>query len=137
MTTVAAAVIERGGRILICRRHPEQDHGAKWEFPGGKLEEGELPEEALRRELREELRIEAAIQSEITRYEYEYAGRKPLRLIFFRVTEFTGEPDYTHFADACWAAPEELPTFDFLEGDVEFVGELATGASLGSATGPG
>ena len=139
MTTVTAAVIERGGRILICRRRPEQDHGGKWEFPGGKLEEGESPEDSLRRELREELQIEAQVESEITRYEYQYPGRKPLRLIFFRVAEFTGEPDYTHFSEVYWAKPEELPTFDFLEGDVEFVRGLAAGAieaELGSAGGP-
>ena len=128
MTTVTAAVIERGGLILICRRRPEQDHGGKWEFPGGKLEEGESAEQSLRRELREELRIEASVDTEITRYEYQYPGRKPLRLIFFRVTEFMGEPDYTHFNEVSWVRPDELPAFDFLEGDVEFVRALAVGA---------
>jgi mutator protein MutT len=54
MTTVAAALIERDGRILICRRRGDQDHAGKWEFPGGKVEAGEEPPEALARELREE-----------------------------------------------------------------------------------
>ena len=138
MTTVAAAVIERDGRILICRRRPEQDHGGEWEFPGGKLEEGESPRDSLRRELREELRIEAQIESEIKRYQYRYPGRPPLQLVFFRVTKFTGKPDYAHFDQVCWVKPEELPTFDFLEGDVEFVRELAAGTigvGLGSAGG--
>ena len=129
MTTVTAAVIERDGRILICRRRPEQKYGGKWEFPGGKLEEGESPRESLRRELREELRIEARIESEITRYQYRYPSRKPIRLVFFRVREFSGEPDYTHFDQVCWVKPEEMPTFDFLEGDVEFVRELASAAA--------
>ena len=57
MTTVTAAVIEREGRILICRRRADQDQPGKWEFPGGKLEDGEQPAEALRRELREESRL--------------------------------------------------------------------------------
>jgi 8-oxo-dGTP diphosphatase len=126
-TTVTAALIERGGRILICRRRPDQDHPGKWEFPGGKLEPGEEPCESLRRELREELDIEAAIGAEITRYEYCYPGRKPLRLIFFRVTEFAGDPDYGQFQQVEWAAAADLPRYDFLEGDVEFVRELANG----------
>ena len=125
ITTVTAAVIERGGRVLICRRRLDQDHPGKWEFPGGKLEPGEQPAESLRRELREELGIEAAIGPEITRYEYRYAGRKPIRLVFFRVTAFAGEPDYSQFGEVAWAPPTDLPGYDFLEGDVEFVRELA------------
>jgi mutator protein MutT len=127
ITTVTAAVIERDGRVLICRRRPDQDHPGKWEFPGGKLEPGEQPMESLRRELREELSVEATIGSEITRYEYRYAGRKPIRLIFFRVTEFAGELDYSQFDRVAWALPEALPGYDFLEGDVEFVRALAEG----------
>ncbi len=123
--TVTAAVIRRGGRILICRRRPDQDHAGKWEFPGGKVEPGERPADALRRELQEELAIQAAIQSEIKRYQYSYPGRKPLQLIFFEVTAFRGDPDYSHFQEVCWALPADLPAFDFLEGDVEFVKELA------------
>ena len=59
LATVTAAVIERDGRILICRRRLDQQHPGKWEFPGGKLELGEEPSESLRRELREELNVEA------------------------------------------------------------------------------
>jgi 8-oxo-dGTP diphosphatase len=127
ITTVTAAVIERDGRILICRRRLDQDHPGKWEFPGGKLEPGEEPIESLLRELREELNIEAAIGQEITRYEYSYPGRKPIRLIFFRVTRFSGEPDYSQFYEVGWAPRAELPGYDFLEGDVAFVRELAGG----------
>jgi 8-oxo-dGTP diphosphatase len=127
ITTVTAAVIERNGRVLICRRRLDQDHPGKWEFPGGKLEPGEEPAESLRRELREELGIEAKIGPEITRYEYRYAGRKPIRLVFFRVTEFKGDPDYSQFDQVEWTSPADLPGYDFLEGDVEFVRELAEG----------
>ena len=125
MTTVTAAVIERDGRILICRRRADQQHPGKWEFPGGKLEPGEEPAACLRRELREELAIDASIGAEITRYRYQYPGRAEIQLIFYRVTEFEGEPDYSHFGEVCWAKRNELPRFDFLDGDVEFVAELA------------
>lgn len=128
MTIVTAAVIEREGRILICRRRDDQDHAGKWEFPGGKLEEGEKPAEALLRELREELSIEAQIDSEIERYRFEYPGRNPIQLIFFAVTEFKGEPQYNQFSEVRWAKRRDLPTFDFLEGDVEFVRRLASRA---------
>jgi 8-oxo-dGTP diphosphatase len=126
-TTVTAAVIRRDGHILICRRRAQQDHAGKWEFPGGKLEPGETPALSLRRELQEELQIEAQIGKEIVSYEYAYPGRKPIRLTFFEVTEYSGNPDYSHFQEVRWADPEDLPTFDFLEGDVEFVKQLAAG----------
>jgi len=125
MTTVAAAVIEHEGKILICRRRSDQDHAGKWEFPGGKLEEGEQPETAVIRELREELAIEACVDSEIERYCFTYPGRKPIELVFFRVTDFTGTPEYGQFAEVRWAKRRDLPGFDFLEGDVEFVQRLA------------
>lgn len=127
MTTVVAALIERDGRILICRRRGDQDHAGKWEFPGGKVEAGEAPRDALVRELREELAIQAAIGGEVARYEYSYPGRKPIRLVFYRVEEFDGEPDYGHFAETAWALAAALPEYDFLEGDVEFVRKLAAG----------
>jgi 8-oxo-dGTP diphosphatase len=125
MTTVTAAVIERDGRVLICRRRDDQVHAGKWEFPGGKLEDGEQPAEALLRELREELSIEAQTDGEIERYRYQYPDRKPIELIFFAVTDFEGEPCYDQFAEVRWATRRDLPSFDFLDGDVEFVRRLA------------
>jgi 8-oxo-dGTP diphosphatase len=121
MTTVVAAVIERDSRILICQRRKGQAHELKWEFPGGKMEAGETPEAALRRELREELAIEAEIDGEITRYEYSYPNRPAILLIFFRVTRFTGEPRNLVFERMEWEPRERLPEYDFLEGDVEFI----------------
>ena len=58
---VVAGIIERDGEILICQRRRDDSHALKWEFPGGKVERGESPEEALERELREELDIQAKI----------------------------------------------------------------------------
>ena len=127
MKTVAAAIIERRGRVLICRRRFDQDHPGKWEFPGGKMNPGEHPAETLRRELREELRIDADIGEEVTRYCYRYAGRGAILLVFFRVLRFTGEPDYGQFQQASWERPADSPRFDFLEGDVAFVRGLAAG----------
>jgi len=122
---VAAAVMERDGKILACRRRQDQDHPGRWEFPGGKIEPGETPAAALGRELKEELGIEASVSDEIARKRHEYAGRPAVELFFLRVVAWQGEPDYSQFAAAEWRSPSALPELDFLEGDVEFVRELA------------
>jgi 8-oxo-dGTP diphosphatase len=124
---VVAAVIERDGRILVGQRRKSDSHGLKWEFPGGKVERGEAPNAALARELEEELGIQARIGPEIVRYSHEYPKRATILLIFFSVTEFSGEPQSLAFERIVWAAPEELPGYDFLDGDVDFVRRLAAG----------
>jgi len=122
---VVAAIIRRGGRILICRRSAAQAHALKWEFPGGKVEAGESPPQALCRELQEELAVRARIGNEVERYEFRYPGKSPILLIFYAVTDFAGEPRNCVFEEIRWVAPSTLPQFDFLEGDVEFVKRLA------------
>jgi len=122
---VVAAVIERDGEVLVCQRNERSNHPLKWEFPGGKVEHWEDPREALQRELEEELAIQARIGPEIIRYEHQYPNRPPLLLIFYHVVEFSGEPFNTEFEQIRWARREELPSLDFLEGDVEFVRRLA------------
>jgi 8-oxo-dGTP diphosphatase len=124
---VAAAVIERDGLILIGQRRRGDSHPLKWEFPGGKIEQHEHPVAALARELREELGIEAAIGEEIARYEHKYPRGVLIHLIFYRVTTFTGEPRGLAFEEIAWARREELPKFDFVDGDVDFVRRLAHG----------
>ncbi len=121
MTTVVAAILVRQGKILACQRRRDQTHPGKWEFPGGKVELGERPEDALERELSEELGIEAVIGPRVAAYEYAYPGRDPISLLFFRVDEFVGEPDYSQFQEARWVEPGELGDLDFLEGDVEII----------------
>ncbi len=127
-TVVVAGLVELGGRILICQRPPGKWHALKWEFPGGKAEPGEDPPQALARELNEELGIRASIGREIARYPYQYPGRAPILLIFFHVGAFEGEVESREFARINWEVPQRLPEYDFLEGDVEFVGELARAA---------
>lgn len=124
---VVAAVVERDGRILVCQRKAGARHELKWEFPGGKVEAGETPRQALQRELEEELGIQADIGAEIVRYEYCYPARTPILLVFFRVTEYSGEPKNLDFTAIRWEARERLPHYDFLDGDVDFVRRLARG----------
>jgi 8-oxo-dGTP diphosphatase len=128
---VVAAVIERDGSILICQRKPGGRHPLKWEFPGGKVEPGEDSRQALARELREELAIEARIGEDLGRNEVRYSDRPAIRLLFYRVTEFTGEPVNVEFERILWERREKLPEYDFLEGDVEFVRRLAREPTTG------
>ncbi len=127
MIRVAAAILEDAGRILACRRRADQKHPLKWEFPGGKVEPGEEPLEALRRELDEELGIRVDSAEEITRYPFRYPETPPVLLIFYRVSRYSGAMRNRIFAEMRWAAPRELAELDFLEGDVDFVRRLADG----------
>lgn len=125
VTTVVAAVIHRDGQILIGQRPTGKQHPLKWEFPGGKVEPGEDPRDALARELAEELDIRPETGPEIARYQYQYPARPPILLIFFKVDRFYGEPRNLVFERIAWVAPRDLPSYDFLDGDVEFVRTLA------------
>jgi len=125
---VTAAVIERGDRILICQRKRGSRHALKWEFPGGKIEPGETPQEALTRELREELGIEAVIGEEMADYHVHYPGGRPIHLRFYRVTEFSGEPRNLQFEQILWEQRQHLASHDFLEGDLAFIEFVGTGA---------
>lgn len=124
---VVAGVLQRDGRVLIGQRMAQDRHGLKWEFPGGKVEFGETPKEALQRELREELGVEAVIGPEVARYEHSIAGRAPLILLFHRVEAFDGEPRPETFEQILWEPPQALPSYDFLDGDLDFVRRLARG----------
>jgi len=115
---IAAAVIVRDGRVLICRRRSDQDFPLKWEFPGGKAEPGEEAAAALRRELLEELDIEATIGPEIARFTYQYPGRPEILLVFYRVDVFRGEVANRVFADILWVPVQALSSYDFLQADL-------------------
>ena len=125
MKTVVAAVIERKGKVLIAQRRPQDPHPLKWEFPGGKVEPGETPQQAVTRELEEELAIRATPAEEIMRYEFQYPDRPPILLIFYRVTDFEPEPRNLNFEQILWADRTGLRDFDFLDGDAEFLREYS------------
>ena len=124
---VAAGVIHRHGQILVAQRRETDRHPLKWEFPGGKVELGESPQQALVRELREELQVDAVIGSELARYEHDYANGSRVHLLFFAVTNLAGEPEARIFKQICWTAVRDLPALDFLEGDLDFVRRLSRG----------
>jgi 8-oxo-dGTP diphosphatase len=127
MKRVVAALIVKDGKILVCQRTRHQTMPLKWEFPGGKIEEGEQPRNALHRELEEELGVNATIGDEVARIRHEYRRGNAVELRFFLVREYAGDLENRIFRDMQWACPDELPSFDFLEADLKLVSDLATG----------
>ncbi len=127
MKRVVAGLIFQDGKILVCQRTRHQTMPLKWEFPGGKIEEGEQPRDALRRELDEELGINAHIGEELSRIRHEYPNGAAVELRFFEVRKYDGTLENRIFRDMQWAAPAELPSFDFLEADLSLVQKLVTG----------
>lgn len=129
MRVVVVGVIERTDRrILIGQRRKSDSSPLKWEFPGGKVEEGESPEEALRRELREELGVELVRCAEINRVEHRYAhSNEPLEIRFYAVSITGPEPRPVTFEAIAWALPRELGGYDFLAANAPLIALLATG----------
>lgn len=127
MKRVVAALIWKNSEILICQRTRHQPMPLKWEFPGGKIEEGEQPRDALRRELDEELGISATIGDEVSRIRHQYPNGNSVELRFFDVQNFDGEIENRIFREIVWAKPADLPSYDFLEADRELIKVLAEG----------
>jgi 8-oxo-dGTP diphosphatase len=127
---VAAALIVRGGQVLIGQRRADQPMALQWEFPGGKIEAGESPEQALARELEEELGITATIGPRVThiRHNYRHGGAVDLQL--FAVHEFSGEIVNRIFQQVRWVKLEDLPSYDFLAADRGLIRDLAAGKLL-------
>lgn len=128
--SVVAAVIVRDSKVLVCQRRRDDSHGLQWEFPGGKVEPGETPQEALARELREELAVDAVIGREIFRTRHRYRETQPeLELVFFEArVDPSAVLQNLVFEKFEWAEPASLPDYDFLQADEEFVALLASKA---------
>ena len=130
MKRVVAGLIVQDGKLLVCQRTRHQTMPLKWEFPGGKIEEGEQPRDALRRELEEELGILATIGDEVKRIQHEYPNGGMVELRFYVVREYQKEIENRIFRDMQWAEPKDLPKYDFLEADLLLVRDLAAGKLL-------
>ena len=124
---VVAALLFNQGRLLICQRPPRGRFPNQWEFPGGKVEPGEAPRDALVRELAEELGITAEIGAEVWRTDHQYPGYPPVRLHFFSVRSYTAVPENRVFQKILWVDFNELALYDFLEADRPLVEGLVAG----------
>ena len=127
MILVTAGILTDAGCVLICQRRAGTRFGLKWEFPGGKVEDGESPEACLRRELLEELSVEAEVGSEIYRTAHRYPDGFAVRLLFFRILRYVGAPVNRAFERIVWVRREQLVGYDFLEADRELIERLARG----------
>ncbi|MGO8720833.1 MAG: (deoxy)nucleoside triphosphate pyrophosphohydrolase [Acidobacteriaceae bacterium] len=130
MRAVVAALILRDKEVFICQRKAGTAMGLRWEFPGGKIEPGETPEQALRRELEEELGIEANIGPFIAEVRHNYRNGGSIHLRFFAVHHFQGEMRNRVFQDMRWAQLRDLPAYNFLAADRKFIRDLAQGKIL-------
>lgn len=123
---VTAGILQQGGRILICQRHRSDAYGLQWEFPGGKVRDGEDMKASLKRELAEELAIDAEIGEEVFRLRHQYPDRY-VEVVFFKVPSYRGEARNQVFEAIAWAPRAELPSYNFLEADRELVSRIARG----------
>ena len=127
---VVAGILLRGDQILCCQRSKSDPFPLKWEFPGGKIEPGETPEQALARELDEELAIHAQVGSLVETIRHSYAPGSIVELHFFKVEKWNGEIRNRIFNDLRWLQRSELTSLDFLEADLGLVREIAAGKPL-------
>jgi len=130
MKRVVAALILKDDLILACQRTRHQVMPLKWEFPGGKIEEGEQPRAAMRRELEEELGIVAEVGAEAARIVHQYPGGGSVELRFYEVRNYQGEIENRIFREIRWVTRQQLLELDFLEADLGLVKDLAAGKIL-------
>ncbi len=123
---VVAAVIQRDGKILACRRAPHKSLAGLWEFPGGQVEPGESDEVALAREIREELGIEITV-GEFIAESVAPAGEAMIHLnAYWAQTNVAGEFLSTDHDLMEWFAPTDLGTLTWAPADVPFLSDLET-----------
>jgi 8-oxo-dGTP diphosphatase len=113
---VVTGILRKSDKVLVGRRPEGHTLAGQWEFPGGKLEVGESPEEALKRELYEELSIEADVGNILLTSAHNYTEVSIL-LIFFEVLFWKGEPKTAHHSDLRWVTCKELMELDIPEAN--------------------
>ncbi len=140
MQHVAVGIIVEDGQVLVCQRKRNARYPLKWEFPGGKIEANEAPENALKRELREELSINAAIGKEFHRQEWTYtegpsnsSDDGTFKVVYYLIHSFKGKPANRAFEQIQWVTPSELQKMDILDGNKEAVNLLVKHAKEESA----
>ena len=129
MLEVTAAIIQHNGKILIARRPEGDPLAGKWEFPGGKFEQGETPAECLRREIKEELGISILVGDFFADSIYTYPA-KTVHLQAYFATWISGEIEIHSHDAIAWAVPADLQQFDFAPADIPFVNKLQIDLTL-------
>lgn len=114
---VTAAVVMNEGKILIAQKGPQDKRAYRWEFPGGKIDAGETPEECVVRELLEEFEIEIRVGELLCESLFTYEEGQ-LLVKAYCCTWVSGELNPTEHADFRWVDPDELSQFDFVASDI-------------------
>ena len=129
---VGAAIADDRGRVLVTRRSATQSNPLLWEFPGGKIERGESPEEALRREIEEELGIVIEVGEYIARGESATGSGRPLWLDVYwaRMVEPGAPITLTEHAEARWCEPAEFEALSWPEADLPAVAKIVQSTAL-------
>lgn len=120
---VAGAIIRKNDKILIARRAPGEKSQGFWEFPGGKIENGEISSECIKRELKEELNIEADIGLLYSQYSFDYSNIS-YELYFYEVKSFSGRLKKSVHDKIKWEKIENFHKYVFLPGDSPVIQEL-------------
>jgi 8-oxo-dGTP diphosphatase len=122
--TVVCALIIRNDTVLCAQRSQRMALPLKWEFPGGKLEDGEAPEEALKREIMEELAIDITVGRALNVSEYTYENGRTIRLLPYLATmAIDMEPVANEHAELRWVKADDLLELDWAAADVPIVHE--------------
>jgi 8-oxo-dGTP diphosphatase len=126
---VVGAVVMCDGKVLCCRRGQGNfETIAKWEFPGGKVEQGETEREALKREMREELHYDIEVNAKIVTSQYDYEfGTVVMTTYYCAPVDTNQEPVLTEHTELKWLKPSELHTLDWAPVDVEAVKFIQSG----------
>lgn len=123
VTEVVAALIWQGDKFMICQRPAHKARGLLWEFVGGKIEPGEIKEQALIRECREELNITLSVGDVFMEITHEYPDIT-VNLTLFNATIAEGEPQKLEHNDIRWITPSEISKYDFCPADVEMLAKI-------------
>lgn len=123
---MVAGLIVEGGRVLLTQRTAEQSMPLKWEFPGGKMEAGESPEEALARELQEEIGVQVEVGRVWDTLFVTYPDFDLLMLTYSCQLIGAKRPRCQEVADLAWVEPAAMVKLDILEADAPMVKRLLT-----------
>ena len=123
MVDVVAALIRDGERFLICKRPAHKARALMWEFPGGKVEAGESPQDALIRECMEELDITLDVGGMYMQVTHEYPDIQ-IRLSLYEAVIASGQLRGKEHEALCWILPREIPDFEFCPADVDIIDRI-------------
>lgn len=127
IVVVTAAVVIEKGRVLLAQRKADANEALKWEFPGGKMEPGETPEECLAREIKEELAIDIEVE-DIFKVVYHRYGERNILLLAYLCSKTGGVPVARDCNDFLWVEVADLMNYDLAGADIPIAAKIQGGS---------